>query len=183
MKNLKNNIIKILLGILISVSFASCDAGGDPEAGGTTTEAFAGDWFVNVNVKSGSTIVNKYVKFSTFNTSANDDTMFIDDNGLSQTTTAPVNAISEVLKAKFKINLSTGEFSSDANTPNLRKSSASSTYNTVTITNGKVEKLGGTSKGGHTVDKISFTVEFSNQPGVKYTYTGTKRTGFKEDEY
>ncbi|HSD06446.1 lipid-binding protein [Flavobacterium sp.] len=183
MKILKNNIIKILIGILISVSFASCDAGGDPEAGGTTTENFAGDWWINVNVKSGATVVNKSIKFSTYNTSANDNTMFIDDNGLSQTSTVPVNPISEVLKSKFTINLTDGTFSSDPNTPNLRKASTASTYGTVTITNGKIEKMAGTSKGGHTVDKISFTVEFSNQPGVKYNYTGTKRTGFKEDEY
>ena len=183
MKNLKNNIIKILFGILISVSFASCDAGGDPEAGGTTTQEFAGDWFINVNVKDGSAIVNKYIKFSTYNTSANDNTMFIDDNGLSQTTKAPVNPISEVLKSKFRINLADGTFSSDANTPNLRKASTATTYGTVTITNGKIEKMAGISKGGHTVDKISFTVEFSIQPGVKYNYVGTKRTGFKEDEY
>jgi hypothetical protein len=43
--------------------------------------------------------------------------------------------------------------------------------------------MGGISRGGHTVDKISFTVEYSTEPGVKYNFVGTKRTGFKEDEY
>ncbi|EJG01960.1 MULTISPECIES: lipid-binding protein [Flavobacterium] len=169
MKNLKNNIIKILCGILVSFSFASCDAGGDPEAGGTTTQDFAGDWFINVKVEG----VSKFIRFSTYNTSADDNTMFIDDNGLSQT-----KPTSQLLKAKYSINLSTGNFASDTNTPNLRQ-----TNQTVTITNGKIEKQAGTSKGGHTVDKISFTVEYSNEPGVKYDYVGTKRTGFKEDEY
>jgi hypothetical protein len=161
MKNLKNNIIKILLGILISVSFASCDAGGDPEAGGTTTETYAGDWYVSVTV-AGAT---KLVKFSTYNASANDNTMWVDDNNLSQK-----------LKAKYTINLADGTFASDATTPNLNQ-----TGKTVTITEGKIEKLGGTSKGGHIVDKISFKVVYSGDPTI-YTYVGTKRTGFKEDE-
>jgi hypothetical protein len=169
MKNLKNNIIKILFSILISISFASCDAGGDPEAGGTTTQDFAGDWFINVQFNGAS----KFIRFSTYNTSANDNTMFIDDNGLSQKTPN-----SQILKAKYAINLSDGTFASDVNTPNLRQSNK-----TVTITNGKIEKMGGISRGGHTVDKISFTVEYSTEPGVKYNFVGTKRTGFKEDEY
>lgn len=169
MKKLKENILKILCGILISISFASCDAGGDPEAGGTTTQDFAGDWFINVKIEG----VDKIIRFSTYNTSANDNTMFIDDNGLSQT-----KPVSHLLKAKYSIDMSNGNFASIANTPNLRQ-----TNQTVTITNGKIEKMAGTSKGGHTVDKISFTVEYSNEPGVKYDYVGTKRTGFKEDEY
>lgn len=169
MKNLKNNIIKILCGIIISILFASCDAGGDPVAGGTTTQDYAGDWFINVKVEG----VSKFIRFSTYNTSANDNTMFIDDNGLSQT-----KPTSQFLKAKYSINMGNGDFASDANVPNLRQ-----TNQTVTITNGKIEKMGGISRGGHTVDKISFTVEYSNEPGVKYDYVGTKRTGFKEDEY
>lgn len=169
MKNLKYNIIRIFFGILISISFASCDEGGNPEAGGTTTQDFAGDWFINVKVQG----VNKFIRFSTYNTSANDNTMFIDDNGLSQT-----KPTSELLKAKYSINMNNGDFGSDVNTANLRQPNK-----TVTITNGKIEKMGGISRGGHTVDKISFTVEYSNEPGVKYDYVGTKRTGFKEDEY
>ena len=169
MKNIKNNIIKILFGILISISFASCDAGGDPEAGGTTTQNFAGDWYINVQFNG----VDKVIRFSTYNTSANDNTMFIDDNGFSQTLPS-----SQLLKAKYTINLNDGTFGSDANTPNLRQSNK-----TVTITNGKIEKMAGTSRGGHTVDKISFTVEYSTEPSVQYKYVGTKRTGFKEDEY
>lgn len=169
MKNLKYNIIKVLCSIFISLSFASCDAGGDPEAGGTTTQDFAGDWFINVKVEG----VSKFIRFSTYNTSANDNTMFLDDNGLSQT-----KPTSQLLKAKYTVDLSTGNFASDVSTPNFRQSNQ-----TVTITNGKIEKKAGISKGGHTVDKISFTVEYSNKPGVKYDYVGTKRTGFKEDEY
>jgi len=169
MKNFKNNIIKILLGVLVSISFASCDAGGDPEAGGTMTQNFAGDWYINVPFNNAS----KFIRFSTYNTSANDNTMFIDDNGFSQTTPN-----SQLLKAKYTINLSDGTFASALDTPNLRQSNK-----TVSITNGKIEKMAGTSKGGHTVDKISFTVEYNTEPGVKYNYVGTKRTGFKEDEY
>ena len=169
MKKIKNDIIKILCGIFISLSFASCDAGGDPEPGGTITQDYAGDWFINVKIEG----VNKVIRFSTYNTSANDNTMFIDDNGLSQT-----KPTVQLLKAKFSLDMSNGSFASGVNTSNLRQ-----TNKTVTITNGKIEKMAGKSRGGHTVDKISFTVEYSTEPGVKYEYVGTKRTGFKEDEY
>lgn len=141
----------------------------NPEAGGTSTKDFAGDWFINVK----SVGVSKVIRFSTCNASANDNTMFIDDNGLSQKTPG-----SQLLKGKYTLNMGDGNFASDVNTPNLRQ-----TGKTVTITNGKIEKLAGISKGGHTVDEISFTVEYSTEPGVIYDYVGTKRIGFYEDEY
>ncbi|MEZ0131670.1 lipid-binding protein, partial [Flavobacterium sp. LBUM151] len=49
-------------------------------------------------------------------------------------------------------------------------------------TAGKVEKEAAISKGGHKVDKISFKAEFSTEPGVLYSYEGSRRTGFSEDE-
>jgi hypothetical protein len=163
MNNLKNNIIKILFGILIFASFTSCDEAGDPNPGGTNTAKFAGDWYITLSDDTGAPYV-EHVLHSTYNTSANDDTMWIDDHGNGW-----------VIKCKMTINAD-GTFTAVAQ-PNIIDSG------TVTITEGKIEKGAALSKAGHVVDKISFKAEFSYDPGTIITYEGHKRTGFLEDEY
>ncbi|MBP0903425.1 lipid-binding protein [Mariniflexile gromovii] len=54
---------------------------------------------------------------------------------------------------------------------------------TVNITNGAIVKNGTTSTSGRTADKISFDIEFSDDPGTIYHIEGYKRTGFLEDEH
>ncbi|WP_165876173.1 lipid-binding protein [Mariniflexile fucanivorans] len=54
---------------------------------------------------------------------------------------------------------------------------------TVSVTNGSITKNGTTSTSGRTVDKISFDIEFSDDPGTIYHIEGYKRTGFLEDEH
>lgn len=170
MKLIKNNIIKILFGILIFASFSSCDEGGKPNPGGTTTQDFAGDWFITITDAAGKVQVANAVH-ATYNTAANDNTMWIDDNPLHNKTPN-----GWYLKCKITVNLADGTFTATAQ-PNLNDSG------TVTITEGKIEKGAGLSKGGHVVDKISFKAVFSYDPATKLTFVGTKRTGFKEDEY
>jgi hypothetical protein len=152
------------LGILVFASFSSCDEGGNPNPGGTTTKDLAGDWFITITDASGAIQV-EHALHSTYNTAANDNTMWIDDfkNGW-------------YLKCKITVNLADGTFSAVAQ-PNVIDSG------TVTITEGKIEKGAGLSKAGHKVDKISFKAVFSYDPGTKLTFVGHKRTGFLEDEY
>lgn len=164
MKILKNNIIKILFGILIFTTFSSCDEGGDPNPGGTTTKDFAGDWFITIKDASGAVQVD-HALHSTYNTSTNDNTMWIDDYKHGW-----------YLKCKITVNIADGTFTAAAQ-PNIIDSG------TVTITEGKIEKGAGLSKAGHKVDKISFKAVFSYDPGNKLTFEGHKRTGFLEDEY
>ena len=160
MKILRNSIICFLLALTIT----SCDEGGDPDPGKTNTGQFAGEWFIKADDSDGSHVFD-YTLHSTYNTSANDNTMWIDDyeNGYW-------------IKCKITIN-DDGTFS------------ASDSYNLldgslVTITNGKIEKNAAVSQGGHTVDKISFTAHFDyDAPGYNIIYEGHKRTGFIEDEY
>lgn len=163
MKKLKLNITRILVAVLVLTSFASCDEVGDTDPGGTSVETFAGDWFMNVSDASGAAI-SEHDLFSTYNTAANDGTLWLDDHESV---------------AEFKVKVTTNKDGSFSAT------SAANAYNarTVTITAGKVEKNAATSKGGHKVDKISFKAEFSDEPGVIYSYEGHKRTGFLEDEY
>ena len=171
MNTIKNNFLKVLFGILIITSFASCDEGGDPDPGGTTTEKFAGDWYITISESNGTVLVD-HALHATYNTAANDNTMWIDDN--------PAHAAEPNgwwLKAKYTIDLSNGTFSG-VSQPNLNDPGS-----TVIITEGKIEKGAGLSKAGHVVDKISFKAVFSYQSNRVLTFVGTKRTGFKEDEY
>lgn len=163
----KNNLLKTILGLFILLSLSSCDEAGDPNPGGTTTQDFAGDWFISLKDSDGADVGGgDFFLHHTYNTSANDNTLWIDDdkNGYW-------------IKCKVTMNLADGTFTA-TDADNLLDGSK------VTITNGKIEKGAGVSKAGHTVDKISFTAHFDYDPaGYNIIHTGHKRTGFKEDEY
>ena len=156
--------IGLLLVIFTSALFTSCDEGGDPNPGGTTTKDFAGDWFITITDAAGNVEVDHALHY-TYNTSANDNTMWIDDHNHGWS-----------LKSKITLNLDNGTFTATTQ-PNLNDSG------TVTITEGKFEKGAGLSKAGHKVDKISFKAVFSYDPTTVLTFVGHKRTGFLEDEY
>lgn len=164
MKNIKQNITKALLLFVVLAAFTSCDETGDTNPGGTTVQKMAGEWYITISDPSG-TAISENDLFATYNTAANDNTMWLDDH----------ETVGE-FKSKVTVTQKDQSFSSSA---------AKNEYNarTITITNGKVEKNATTSKGGHSVDKISFKAEFSDEPGVIYSYEGHRRTGFLEDEY
>ncbi|WP_339916782.1 lipid-binding protein [Yeosuana marina] len=165
MKNI--NIIKVFI-LLCTVSlFVSCDEGGDPDPGGTNVEAIAGDWWVIALEPDGVTPAygGDYVQFSTYNTAANDNGFWLDDND---------NWME--IKAKASLNVDGMTFSSEPNTPELY------TDETVTVTNGMITKNSYTTTSNTTVDEISFEAEFSWDPGTVYKFVGHKRTGFLEDE-
>jgi hypothetical protein len=173
LKQIKMKIIQkisLLMVILTSALFTSCDEGGDPNPGGTTTEQFAGDWYITLSDASGPIVANAH--HYTYNTAANDNTMWIDDHGAGYE-----------IKCKMTIN-NDGTFTATASPNLLDLDAAGKPKSTVTITEGKIEKGAAESKGGHVVDKISFKAQFSyDAPGTIITYVGHKRTGFKEDEY
>jgi hypothetical protein len=165
MKILKNNIIKILLSVFILNGLSSCDAGGDPNIGGTSMEDYAGDWFISGKDTSGNDLF-EHELHHTYNTAANDNTMWIDDEKHGYW-----------IKCKVTMNVSNGTFTATSAENALDGS-------IVTITNGKIEKGAGLSKAGHKVDKITFTAHFDyDADGYDIIYEGHKRTGFKEDEY
>jgi hypothetical protein len=161
MKKIKQFITGTIATVLILSSFIGCDEVGETTTGGTSAKNLAGEWFIDASDASGK--VSEHELFSTYNTAANNNTLWLDDQKSFK---------------KFKIKVT---FEKDGS---FSTSSASNEYGsvTVTITNGKVEKEAAVSKGGHKVDKISFKAEFSNEPGVLYSYEGSRRTGFSEDE-
>ena len=168
----KNNFIKILFSIFLITSLSSCDEGGEPdreEIGMTTTGKFAGDWYINITDSDGVTLV-EHVLHSTYNTSANDNTMWMDDHGEGY-----------FIKSKFGINTLTGQFSA-VDSPNINDGGDNTT--TVTISDGQIIENGAVSRGGHVVDRITFRVHYSyDAPGYDIIYEGHRRTGFFEDEY
>jgi len=166
MNRYKNNFIKVLFSIFLITSVVSCDKVGEIDKEMTTTGSYAGDWYVDATGTDGVKLF-EHVKHSTYNTSANDNTMWIDDHGDGKD-----------IKSKFTIDTGTGSFSA-TNSPNLLK-----TGTTTTITLGQITKDGAVSKGGRKVDKISFRVHYSSDPvGYDVIYEGHKVTGFYEDEY
>lgn len=162
MSILKNKFLKIVFGLILITSFSSCDEGGDPDPGKTNTGQFAGDWFITGS--EGGVDQFEHELHSTYNTSANDNTMWIDDHGNGWA-------------IKCKINMNQDGTFSVTNSENIGDAG------TVTVTNGKIISGGAISRGGHTVDKITFDAEFSYDPGVIIHFDGHKRTGFLEDEY
>lgn len=163
----KLKITSLLLSLFAVVALSSCDAGGEPDAGGTATQDFAGDWHIIGFETDGVTPAfgGDYYLWSTYNASSNDENFWIDDH----------DTFFE-LKGKAQANNSALTFSSAANTPELY------TGGTVTVTNGKILKGAATSFGGHEVDSIYFEAEFDWDPGTVYKFGGHKRTGFLEDE-
>jgi hypothetical protein len=130
-----------------------------PDAGGTEAKALANEWWVKIN-DTGS-----FVKVSTYNTSLNADSMWVDD----------LESLS-VFKCKAKIDVSSLTFSTS------NSNNAYST-NTVSITNGKILKNAGVSKTGNVTDSIYMEVEFSDAPGIKNKIAGSARTRWDEDDY
>lgn len=177
MKNLKLNIAKVLLGLLVLTSFASCDEVGDIDAGGTSVQSMSGDWYVQTLV-DGEVVVD-YALISTYNTAANNGSeMWIDDhsNIWSFKCKSPVQVGALTFAGT---NLASSIIDDDTDTPDVIE-----TYDVnVTITNGQIIKNGITSTGGNLVDAISFDAEFSDDPGTVYQIVGYKRTGFLEDEH
>ena len=161
---IKNNILYLFLVLSITL-FSSCDEGGNPDPGKTTTGQFAGDWFITLTDSDGGSIVDHALHY-TYNTAANDNTLWIDDQKHGY-----------YIKCKVTVNTANGTFSATDSENAIDGSK-------VTITDGKFEKGAGLSKAGHKVDKISFRAHFDyDDEGYDILYEGHKRTGFLEDEY
>ncbi|SFS69838.1 lipid-binding protein [Lutibacter maritimus] len=169
MKNIKSNVVNLFMTLLLITTFTSCDevGDGDLDAGSTSVVEFAGDWWVIALESDGITPAygGNYVQFTTYNTAADDGTMWIDDNN-----------IFFQIKTRVSTNTSNLTFSGDVNSSELY------TEGTVTVSNGKVTKGSYTTSSNTVVDEIYFEAEFDWDPGTIYKFKGHKRTGFLEDE-
>lgn len=157
------NILWIFI-VLVSIGFASCDLGDEPEIGGTATEAVAGEWWTTFSV--GGQDLTGYTLITTSNTAANVATEFLISDNAHQwdyIVKSPLNLDAQTFGGTGLQNLS---------------------YDiTVNITNGKILENAATSTGGNVTDSIYFDAEFSDDPGTIYSVAGYRRTGFLEDEH
>lgn len=156
---------KTLTTTFIIIALVSFSCKKEIKPGETAAVKTANGWWVTFTL-DGSDIYGLGTFFlNTYNTSANDDSLWVDDLGHSWQ-----------FKVKTKIDYNTLAFST-ANAPNEY-------YNiTVNITDGKILPKAGKSKSGVPTDSIYFKANFSDDPSNTYVISGTARTGFIEDDY
>jgi hypothetical protein len=146
----------------------NCQKTQDP--GGTKTAKFSSEWWTNLYA-GGQKLYSTEKKLVTYNTAANNDTIYVDDlnNLYGFAVRAGVN--------QSALTFSTKDASNDYynGTPNFPA--------TVTITDGKIMKNAGHSKAGNITDSIYFKVIFSDDPSTTYEIKGVATTNRTEDNY
>jgi len=160
---------KILYIATIAVTlFAASSCRKERVVGGTEVQSLAGDWWVKYDKGTSATFGSGFYQFRTYNTSTNSATeMWLDDvlSGWQ-------------VKGKVKTDASALTFSG-TNVQNV-------TYNSkFTVTEGKVMLGVATAPGSKAkTDSIYFKISFDDDdPGVVYTVSGYKRTGFTTDDH
>jgi len=155
---------KFLLIFLIGTTILGCKKNNLPDPGSTKTEKMANEWWVTLK-QGGADLIGTHVKIATYNTSANNDSIWVDD--LENTWQ---------FKVKAKVNLDSLSFSTSQ--------FQNEYYNiTVNLMNGKIFPGQGKSKSGNVTDSIYMQAEFSDDPGTIYVISGHARTRFAEDDY
>ena len=154
---------KIILILSFGFVFlSSCQKVKD--AGATSAVKVANEWWATLS-QDGQDIIGKPILMATYNTAANDSTIWVDDyqNGWQ-------------FKIKALVNYSNLTFSATA--------AQNEYYNiTVNLTDGKIFPKLGHSKSGNITDSIHMKLEFSDDPGTIYEMNGVERTRFPADDY
>jgi hypothetical protein len=158
---MKKLILILTAGIFL---FSSCQKVKDP--GATAAVKVANEWWVTLDLDGTQDVYGiGHFKIATYNTSANDNNIWIDDyeNGWD-------------VKFKTPVDYNTLTFSTTA--------AQNEYYNiTVNLTDGKILPKAGHSRSGNVADSIHMKVEFSDDPGTIYEMNGVERTRFAEDDY
>lgn len=153
----------ILLFVVFSVVFSSCDKKAEYIEIDSQVVAASGEWWIKFSKAGYET---GYLKVITFNTAADiASEMWISDDGNWKD-----------IKFKCPVDILNLTFAGT----NLTDVSSS---NKVVVKNGKIVKGAGLSTSGNVTDSISFEIELSSEPGVTYKAEGTRKTGFVEDEH
>lgn len=174
---------KIILALIIVATIASLNSCQKvKDAGATSAVKVANEWWVTLD----SVGIQDYygighLRISTYNTSANNNNIWVDDN----------ENLSQYLPFSFKVNATADysalTFSSSADAVNKyfdpTNTDPTAPPETVTITDGKIFPKMGHSKSGNVADSIHFKIEFSTDPGTPYEINGVERTRFPQDDY
>lgn len=153
---------KLILIAIVFFTVISCEKAYDP---GTTKSAkVSNEWWVNLYL-NGAAQYSSFGKISTYNTAADNDSIWIDDFK---------NIWDFKCKAKFNADSLTFR---TTNAQNLK-------YNIkVTIKDAKIMLNAAKSKTGNVTDSIYFKVIFSDDPTSTYEIKGSARTMWSEDDY
>jgi Lipid-binding putative hydrolase len=156
---------KTLFAISIVITIFSISCKKDFNPGNTAAIKAANGWWVTFTLDGADVYGLGTFFLNTYNTSANDDSLWIDDLGNSWQ-----------FKCKVKVDYNNLTFSST--------NSQNQYYNiTANFTEGKILAKAGKSRSGNAADSIYFKATFSDDPTNTYVISGTARTGFIEDDY
>jgi len=151
----------MIAGVVI-FALMSCQKVKEP--GATAAVKVANEWWVTLTL-DGSDIGPGHFRMATYNTSANDNNIWVDDYQSGWQ-----------FKIKTPIDYTALTFSTTG--------AQNEYYNiTVNLSDGKIFPKLGHSKSGNVVDSIHMKLEFSDDPGTIYEMNGVERTRFVEDDY
>lgn len=173
---LKNKDMKhlkyVILMLLASCSLVACNSEDmDYDIDYTAIHPLGGQYIVTVS-KDGADMGMMYCTIA--NTVSNDaDKCWVRVGGVTA---------ADVYNINGKINCDVKALSfSGSNIENLA-GNVTSSNETFTLTDGKLELKGITAPSGTVADKISFTYTTSKDPGATYSVVGWRYTGWPEDD-
>jgi hypothetical protein len=159
---MKKLILIFTVGIVV---LSSCQKLKDP--GATAAVNMANEWWVTLNL-DGQDLYGTHVKIATYNTSANNNEIWVDD----------FDGNVWDFKVKAQADFSNLTFSANESVSVIPGYEIK-----VNITDGKIFPGMGLSKSGNVVDSIHMKIEFEDDPGTIYEIQGHARTRFVEDDY
>jgi hypothetical protein len=166
---MKKIIVIASLGMLV---VTSCQKTKD--AGATSAVKVANEWWVTLDSVG---IADYYglghQRILTYNTSANDNNIWVDDNKLTYG-----------FKIQAAVDYTSLTFTSAPLAENEYFVPGSPAFpETVHLTEGKIFPAMGHSRSGNVVDSLHMKLEFSDSPGFIYEINGVARSRFPEDDY
>jgi hypothetical protein len=164
---------KIFL-VSITIIFVTSSCQKLKDVGATSAVKVANEWWATLDSVGISDYYGiGHLKMATYNTSANDSQIWVDDYKMGYG-----------FKVKATVDYKTLTFSSEDSAANDYFVPGSSSFpKSAHITDGKIFPKMGHSRSGNIVDSIHFKIEFSDNPGFIYEMNGVERTMFAEDDY
>lgn len=164
--NIPQAIFCITISCMLFISCQGDDGFADFDAGGSKTEALAGEWFVREYSLTGE-VLSDYSKISTFNTAEdNESDIWLQDIDLLS---YQIMVVGDVTNLNFNVN----------NSENILDDTG---MEQITISNGRILRDAGFAIETRTVvDSIVFNYS-SSSSATPLLIAGHRRTGFLEDE-
>lgn len=127
------------------------------------------EWWVTLKIGT-TDLIGTHIHFATYNTTENNDSLWLDDltNGYG-------------MKCKVKRDIENLSFLTSSSHDEYEDANGNDVN--VSITNGKIIYNGGISKTGIITDSIYMEAVFTDDPSTTYIISGTARTRWLEDDY